>query len=177
LPSEEQVVTAFFDKYVVYPLNNASRPGFLEHLPALFLEVNVDSRNALRWAVQAAALADASQDHRQESQLAAQALHCYGEALKYLNQSLSEKGKIPDDSDLMTVVVLDIFEVSRASLFILASLVSNAFLQTLFLPGASRGEHAQGMAHILRLRGHDQFHSPRGWGLFQIAHHRMVKLR
>ncbi|KAM0217221.1 hypothetical protein ACHAQI_002088 [Fusarium lateritium] len=37
------------------------------------------------------------------------------------------------------------------------------------------GSHAQGMAHILRLRGHEQFHDPRGWGLFRLAHHRLQK--
>lgn len=36
------------------------------------------------------------------------------------------------------------------------------------------GSHAQGMAHILRLRGHAQFYDPRGWGLFRLAHHRLV---
>jgi hypothetical protein len=36
------------------------------------------------------------------------------------------------------------------------------------------GSHTQGMAHILRLRGHEQFHDPRGWGLFRLAHHRLV---
>lgn len=31
------------------------------------------------------------------------------------------------------------------------------------------------MAHILRLRGHQQFHDPRGWGLFRLAHHRLAR--
>jgi len=31
------------------------------------------------------------------------------------------------------------------------------------------------MAHILRLRGTEQFHDPRGWSLFQLANHRIQK--
>lgn len=47
--------------------------------------------------------------------------------------------------------------------------------QSLFMPDSSlSGSHVQGMAHILRLRGHEQFHDPRGWGLFRLAHHRLV---
>lgn len=112
LQDQDQAVSNFFEKYVMYPGKN-SQSGFLEHLPCLFGEVNVDGRYALRWAVQAAALADASRDHQPQAGLATQALDCYGKALAALSQSLSEKGKIPDDYDLMTVVVLDVFEVLR----------------------------------------------------------------
>jgi len=113
LSAQDQAVSDFFDKYVMYPGEN-SKTGFLEHLPCLFGEVNVEGRCALRWAVQAAALADASREHHHTSGLATQALDCYGKALTALSQSLSEKGKVPDDYDLMTIVVLDIFEVLRA---------------------------------------------------------------
>lgn len=30
------------------------------------------------------------------------------------------------------------------------------------------------MAHILRLRGPEQMHGPRGWSLFRLSHHRWV---
>jgi hypothetical protein len=106
---QDQAVSNFFEKYVMYP-GKSSKSGFLEHLPCLFEEVNVEGRFALRWAVQAAALADASREYQPEAGLAAQALDCYGKALAALSQSLSESGKIPDDYDLMTVVVLDFFE-------------------------------------------------------------------
>lgn len=107
---QEQAVSEFFEKYVMYPGKN-SKSGFLEHLPCLFQEVNVDGRCALRWAVQAAALADASRDYLPGSALATQALDSYGKALRALSASLSETGKTPDDYDLMTIVVLDLFEV------------------------------------------------------------------
>ncbi|CAM1502040.1 Fc.00g040240.m01.CDS01 [Cosmosporella sp. VM-42] len=146
----------FMDKYVIYPCNSSSSPGFLEHLPGLFKEVNIEGRYALRWAVQAASFADLSKEQG-SNDLTAKALEHYGNALSALGKSLAEKGKTPDDYDLMTVVILDIFE-------------------TLFDPEASSvGSHAQGMAHILRLRGHDQFYDPRGWGLFRLAHHRLQK--
>ncbi|KAF7558951.1 hypothetical protein G7046_g5205 [Stylonectria norvegica] len=154
--TDSHAVSRFMDKYVVYPCSESSFPGFLEHLPSLFVDVNVEGRYALRWAVQAAAFADLSREQSSQA-LAVKAFDCYGLALAALGESLAEKGKEPDDFDMMTVVVLDIFE-------------------TLFIPEAvSPGTHAQGMAHILRLRGHGQFHDPRGWGLFRLAHHRLQK--
>lgn len=106
----DRAVSNFFEKYVMYP-GDSSKMGFLEHLPCLFGEVNVEGRFALRWAVQAAALADASRECQPDATgLATQALDCYGNALAALRRSLSEKGKVPDDYDLMAVVVLDFFE-------------------------------------------------------------------
>ena len=59
----------------------------------------------------------------------------------------------------MTVVVLDMFE-------------------TVYLDDPkTRGSHAEGMAQILRLRGPNQIYSARGWSLFRLAHHRLVRCR
>lgn len=110
ISKEDQAVDRFMDKYVVYPCNETSSPGFLEHLPCLFKEVNIEGRYALRWAVQAAAYADLARDS-DDDQLARRALHCYSMALSALGKSLAEPGKTPDDYDLMAVVVLDVFEV------------------------------------------------------------------
>ncbi|KAH6894310.1 hypothetical protein B0T10DRAFT_558455 [Thelonectria olida] len=155
---EDQAVSIFMDAYVIHPCNESSSPGFLEHLPCLFGEVNVQGRYALRWAVQAAAFANLSREEDAET-MAHRALECYGEALGALGKSLAEKRKAPDDYDLMAVVMLDIFE-------------------TLFLSQSSSttASHTQGMAHILRLRGHEQFYDARGWGLFRLAHHRLVSI-
>jgi hypothetical protein len=109
-PIEDQAVDSFMEKYVIYPCNQTSTPGFLEHLPCMFREVNVDGRYALRWAVRAAAYADISRDQDSDG-LARKALQCYGMALSALGDSLATPGKVPDDYDLMTGVVLDIFEV------------------------------------------------------------------
>ncbi|KAG7411787.1 hypothetical protein Forpe1208_v008972 [Fusarium oxysporum f. sp. rapae] len=153
---DDQIAKIFMDKYVLLPCNESSSPGFLEHLPCLFKEVNIEGRYALRFAVQACAFADLSRELSSE-ELVKRSLEHYGHALSALGQSLAEKNKTPDDYDLMTVVMLDIFE-------------------TLFMPDSSTtGAHAQGMAHILRLRGHEQFYDPRGWGLFRLAHHRLQK--
>ncbi|KAF3768092.1 hypothetical protein M406DRAFT_329132 [Cryphonectria parasitica EP155] len=192
--SDDDAVQKFFAKYTLLPYDfhavdalpevkptehgaetraQRASQGFLEFLPCTFEEVNVRGRFALRWAVQAAALADAaSQASPQqqipedtnndasseiEAELVRRALETYGQALSALAESLGKQGKIPDDYDLMTVVILDIFE-------------------TLFLPGnVSKGCHAQGMAQILRKRGHDQFYDARGWSLFRLAHHRLQK--
>lgn len=173
----DAAVSQFFDRYVLYPCNDTSTPGFLEHLPCLFQEVNIEGRQALRWAVQATALADVSRLEESNEKAAGAAFDCYGEALSALRESLSEKGKIPDDYDLMTVVVLDIFEVR----FVLPNRCDVGLIllfKTLFMPDyVDNQSHAQGMAHILRLRGHDQFYDARSWGLFRLAHHRVVSLQ
>ncbi|KAI1386066.1 uncharacterized protein F4822DRAFT_304531 [Hypoxylon trugodes] len=153
-PPEDVMVDRFMDKYVMYPCNETSSPGFLEHLPSLFKDVNVEGRFALRWAVRAAAYADLSKAQNND-ELASKAFHCYGMSLSALGESLSLTNKVPDDYDLMTVVMLDIFE-------------------TFFINDPSmRGAHTQGMAQILRLRGFDQIYNPRGWSLFRLAHHRI----
>jgi hypothetical protein len=119
VPVEEQATEQFLEKYVIYPCNQTSSPGFLEHLPCMFKEVNVEGRYALRWAIQAAAYADASKGQDGDA-LIRKALQCYGMALSALGDSLAVPGKVPDDYDLMTVVILDIFEVcARIQLMIL----------------------------------------------------------
>ncbi|KAI1339481.1 hypothetical protein F5Y15DRAFT_74117 [Xylariaceae sp. FL0016] len=152
----DDAVDSFMENYVMYPCSETSSPGFLEHLPCLFKEVNVEGRHALRWAVQAAGYADIC-GAQSDREIEKRAFECYGLSLNALGESLSAPGKVPDDYDLMTVVVLDIFE-------------------TLFIDDpTTRGMHAQGMAHILRLRGHDQIYNTRGWSLFRLAHHRIQK--
>jgi hypothetical protein len=109
---ENEAVSVFMEKYVIYPCTASSTPGFLEHLPCLFQEANVDGRCALRYAVQAASFADMSRTDASET-LVQRALEYYGLALGALGESLAEKGKVPDDYDLMTVVILDIFEAGQ----------------------------------------------------------------
>jgi hypothetical protein len=128
MPSiEEQVVDSFMDKYVMYPCNQTSSPGFLEHLPSMFQEVNFNGRYALRWAVRAAAYGDISKDQESDV-LARKALQCYGLALSRLGDSLATPGKVPDDYDLMTVVVLDIFEASLHARLRLPRLIFTDFI-------------------------------------------------
>lgn len=116
LSDQDQAASLFMDKYVLFACNESSSPGFLQHLPCLFREANVEGRYALRWAVQACALADLSREHYSKD-LAGKSLESYGKALGALGQSLAEKGKTPDEYDLMAVVILDIFEV-RTHVFI-----------------------------------------------------------
>ena len=112
--AEDRAVSQFFEKYVMYPSNHSSSPGFLEQLPGLFNEVNVEGRLALRWAVRAAAYASLSTE-QSSAPLGKKALQCYGLALSALAESLADTRVAPDDHVLMTVVVLDLFEVSLHS--------------------------------------------------------------
>ena len=100
----------FFEKYVMYPCNDGSSPGFLEHLPVLFEEVKAGERLALRWAVRAAAYASLSKD-QDNAALGNHALKCYGLALSAIRDALAAPHTAPDDYILMTVVILDLFEV------------------------------------------------------------------
>ena len=106
----------------MYPCNHGSSPGFLEQLPGLFGEVNSEGRLALRWAVRAAAYASLSNE-RDDPTLGNNAIKCYGRALSALAESLADTNAAPDDHILMTVVVLDLFEVGSRSLLWLTSSV------------------------------------------------------
>ena len=107
---EDHAVSSFFNEFVVSPCNISSTPGFLEHLPGLFNEIRLEGRIALRWAVLAAGYASLSKDH-DDSRFSDLALNCYGRALTSLGDSLADLDVSPDDYILMTVVVLDLFEV------------------------------------------------------------------
>ncbi|KAH8598762.1 hypothetical protein B0O99DRAFT_591386 [Bisporella sp. PMI_857] len=110
LPSEEdEAVCRFFEKFVIYPCHEGSSPGFLEHLPSLFKEAQVEGRLALRWAVRVVSYAGLSSDIGSQP-IREKALHCYGLALASLGDALSVPKREPDDYVLMTVVVLDLFE-------------------------------------------------------------------
>lgn len=113
IPSAEDIaVEQFFEKYVMYPCNQGSSPGFLEHLPSLFREFRNEGRLALRWAVRATAYASLSKDQDSVA-LGNKALYCYGKSLSALGDALKGAVQPPDDFVLMTVVILDIFEVSQ----------------------------------------------------------------
>ena len=87
LSTEDQAVASFMDKFVMYPCTSSSTPGFLEHLPCLFKEVNVAGRYALRYAVQAASFADLSKNDI-SGEMAKRALESYGLAFRGLGKSL-----------------------------------------------------------------------------------------
>jgi hypothetical protein len=108
--ADDQAVSAFFERFVMYPCNRGSSGGFLEYLPCMFEEINTGNRVALRWAVRAAAYATLSKD-RQNHALQRKASQCYGLALSALAKSLVKSKDPPDDYILMTVVVLDLLEV------------------------------------------------------------------
>lgn len=154
--AQDQAVDMFFEKFVMYPCNENSTPGFLEHLPSLFKDIKKEGRVALRWAVRAAAYASLSNE-QENALLYNKALQCYGLSLSNLGESLKNPETKPDDYILMTVVILDLFECIY-----------------LHVP-ISEGQHSQGMAQILRLRGPDQIYSARGWSMFRLAHHRLQK--
>jgi hypothetical protein len=107
---EDQVVSQFFNSFVIYPGNEGSTPGFMEHLPTLFGECNANHRSALRWAVYAASYANLSK-HQNSAALGDKAMQCYGKALAALAKVLENSTGDPDDYCLMTVVVLDLFDV------------------------------------------------------------------
>jgi hypothetical protein len=114
---EKLITDTFFERYVIPPCTSNSTPGFLEYLPMLFEEVPIPGRTSLRHAVRAASYASlaASLLDRPEdqSQIRRYADTYYGHALRSLGEMLgSEKDEEKvSDYALMTIVVLDLFEV------------------------------------------------------------------
>jgi hypothetical protein len=107
---EKRAVDKFFEKFVLFPCNSGSSSGFLEQLPCLFEEVQTEGRVALRWAVRAVSFASLSNEQGSE-ELGRKAHVCYGKALEALGATLRNKEESVSDYTLMTVVVLDLFEV------------------------------------------------------------------
>lgn len=70
----------------------------------------------MRWAVRAVAYANLSSEQSSVA-LGNKALHCYGLSLSALSESLADPKRAPDDYTLMTVVVLDLFEVGSQSIW------------------------------------------------------------
>lgn len=108
--SSHLATSKFFEKYATPVCSDASLAPFLQHLPCMFEEANIPGRFALRYAVQAASYADLGQQ-KDDHAMIHQALKFYGLCLSALSESLRIPGKVPDDYDLMAVVILDIFEV------------------------------------------------------------------
>ncbi len=72
----------------------------------------MEGRLALRWAVRATAYASLASE-KSSNGLRSKALECYGLALSALADSLHSGTAQPDGYTMMTVVILDIFEVGK----------------------------------------------------------------
>lgn len=110
-PSEDQIASGFFDRFVLQPCNDGSSSGFLEHLPGLFKDIDIKNRYVLRYAVLATAHAS-SCGVAENGTSKEKAFYYYGLALQALSYSLESSKSEIDDYILMTIVVLDLFEVS-----------------------------------------------------------------
>jgi hypothetical protein len=115
---EKNVIDSFFNKYVLPPCTSTSTPGFLEYLPMLFEEVPIAGRTSLRHAVRAVSYASLATSMSKVSPEVKDVRRCadmyYGKALKCLSETLASEKDEEKVSDyaLMTVVLLDLFEVS-----------------------------------------------------------------
>lgn len=107
---EKAIVNKFFEKFVMFPCGSGSSSGFLELLPCLFEEVQTEGRLALRWAVRAVSFASLGNEQGND-ELRRKASQCYGKALEAMSETLKSKDEAVSDYTLMTVVVLDLFEV------------------------------------------------------------------
>lgn len=103
---EQQTIPYFFHNYTLLP--TAERRGYLEFVPHIFAQSKQGS--ALNHAVLAAAMASfGNVSGLQESKMKAQ-VH-YGHALGQIRQSLSKPEPTSDDSLLLSIVLLHMFEV------------------------------------------------------------------
>ncbi|RDW92349.1 hypothetical protein BP5796_01743 [Coleophoma crateriformis] len=173
-PQDDEAISQFFSEYVVYPCTQNSTPGFLEQLPCLFEEVQHSGRIALRMAVEAVSFANIATKGPRNDDLVRKAQQCYGSSLEALANTLEKKEEQVSDYTLMTVVVLDLFEVILHSKLPVS--LGTYYFQSIFTPSPlSRTTHSEGLKLLLRLRGPSQIYSERGWSLFRLAHHRIQR--
>jgi hypothetical protein len=154
----DQAVVLFFSDHVLEK-NSYSQalPGYFEELPSMYQEASPTS--ALVKAVKAISLAGllARPEFASRVDIKEAACSQYLQAVRQLRLQIGNSQQATDDATLMAILVLDQMEVYHQ-------------------PGYSMplGIHFRGVCRILQLRGSAQMFSARGWGLFRIAHHRLV---
>ena len=109
IPVEDHAASFFFDNYVLEPSKTCM--SVYEFLPALYSR-NI-GKNALHCIVTALGLAGLSH-HSKEEQLMADARTWYTSALHMTNNALRDPSTMKADQTLISVILLGVYEVSRA---------------------------------------------------------------
>ncbi|KAF2839257.1 hypothetical protein M501DRAFT_1016338 [Patellaria atrata CBS 101060] len=146
---ESQAIDRFFNEYAEIPGHSQPEYGYLWFLPALCCRVDV--LPCLREALPAVALASLAKQTRQPRMLLRAHLH-YGKALPLVNTTLSNPEDVKNDSTLVTVLLLGLYQL------ITAEKDWNKMWDS----------HHSGRELMIKLRGPDLLRTNEGRGLFRF---------
>ncbi len=104
---EEQATCFFFHRYTLQSSHN-DNPGWLDFLPELYQQS--EPKSALAHSTRAISFASLSSASSVKN-LAVKGHQSYGLALKMVNASLSEPGEVLQDSLIVAILLLALFEV------------------------------------------------------------------
>lgn len=107
---EEQATCFFFHRYTLQSSHN-DNPGWLDFLPELYQQSGPES--ALTYSIRAISFASLSSASSVKN-LAPKGHQSYGLALKMVNASLSEPADVLQDSLIVAILLLALFEVCRS---------------------------------------------------------------
>ena len=108
---EEQATCFFFHRYTLQSSHN-DNPGWLDFLPELYQQSEPDS--ALAHSTRAVSFASLSSASSVKN-LATKGHQSYGLALQMVNASLKEPGEVLQDSLIVAILLLALFEVCCSS--------------------------------------------------------------
>ncbi|KAF4944882.1 hypothetical protein FSARC_14556, partial [Fusarium sarcochroum] len=150
---EDRARDIFYAEWITCSYDCGESPGHLELLPDM--KARASQHSILGLAVDAFALANIHHFQVSSCDLRHVARARYGSALAAIRKAVASGTFSGDDSMLMGLLIIDMFE-------------------TAFMPYQEPlGPHCTAIEHLLTARGTQQVFSVKGWSLYRMAHHRL----
>lgn len=151
---ETRAVERLFIDWTMNPCNHGASPGHLYRLPWFYDEASETS--ILRLAVRTLAFAGIKNYQTETGSLHLKARQSYGDALSSLREIANDSARWTQDQTLASLILLDDFE-------------------TMYLDrNDPLGPHSDAIRHILHARGDQQFTNRAKFGIWRVAHHRLL---
>jgi hypothetical protein len=154
-PSEITAIPYFFRKHVLMHRHLDTQRGFLELLPQMFDEARPSS--LLHKATYALALGAMSNAYKSPV-MRCEARKNYGRALQELGAAIQNPSMATSDEVLMSILLFSLYE----------QITLNLMQKTQWT------SHIHGAVTLVKLRGKDQFQSPRSAHLFRAVRNLML---
>ncbi|RBA21692.1 hypothetical protein FPRO05_00041 [Fusarium proliferatum] len=150
---EDRIMDIFYAEWVSRPCTKLKNPGYLDLLPEM--KAKAAPVSALNLAVEAFALANAGNSMTCYGNLKQMALSRYGAALATVRKAIMHHTLVADDTTLMAIMTIDMFEV--------VFMVREEPLKL----------HNNAIEYLLAVRGAKQIQSDVGLALYRMANHRL----